>query len=153
MNIFIFGPSCAGKSTLALALKEKLGQEWIYLDKDSLVEEEGFDERFVQEEIDKRISSLTHVIVDNQVPWRKKREGEFFFRILPPLETLLKRDEKRTKKIQRTEVRSKWARHYVINTHKELSELDQAFFSETFDSSKMSIEDEVDQICKTLFSN
>lgn len=151
MNIFIFGSSCSGKSTLATALSERLGGEWAYLDRDDLVQKEGIKEEVADSEIDRQLALRTHVIVDAQIPWRERKEGELYFLIFAPLECLLKRNALRTERLERKPNRAKWAKDYVVQTHKKLAEMDARFFNGSFNSSNSSLSEEVDQIYRTLF--
>lgn len=142
--MFIFGPSCGGKSTLALTLLRELGNDWTCLDRDALIDDEGHDEENVNRVIDEKLTQ--HTIVDAQIPWREKRAGEFYFLVLPPLDTLLKRDEERTSEHSRSEDRAKWCRHYVIETYDTLRAWPKEPFDACFDSSVLSVAEEVDAI-------
>lgn len=83
--IFLFGPSCSGKSTLAKALHNHFGNEWTYIDRDDLIEQNLCTDLTADATLEERIRSIKNkVIIDAQIPWRKKREGEFYFRVLPP---------------------------------------------------------------------
>lgn len=142
MNIFIFGPSCSGKSTLAKELKERMGESWSVLDRDDLVQKEEIPEGKANEEVDRRLEGRTSMIVDAQVPWRDKNAGELFFLVYPPLDVLLKRDAVRTERLKRPEKRAHWAREYVKKTHGELGKIDKSFFDRIF-ASEESLEEEV----------
>lgn len=145
--IFIFGPSCSGKSTLGKALQYSLGREWTYLDRDDLIEQHLCTESNANKTLDEKIRSLEKkIIVDAQIPWRKKRSDELYFMVLPPLKILLERDQARTIKLQRTDKRAHYAHQYVIETFNTLSNLDKTIFNHCFDSSQESIPDEVSVI-------
>ncbi len=70
--IFVFGPSCGGKSTLSKALCQKLGPSWNYLDRDDLIENNFCTDEKADELIEKRILSFQeehrHLVIDAQVP-------------------------------------------------------------------------------------
>ncbi len=136
--IFIFGPSCSGKSTLGQALQTHLGHEWTYLDRDDL------EESTADQVLEEKIASLqSKMIVDCQVPWRKKKDGELYVMILSPLDVLLERDAKRTENLQRCEKRAYYAREFVVKTYQILSNLDPKQFDVCFDSRQLSIADEI----------
>ncbi|MCI0381566.1 MAG: hypothetical protein L0207_00725 [Chlamydiae bacterium] len=146
-NIFIFGPSCSGKSTLSQALYTSLGDTWTYIDRDELIEKGVCRKTEVNQTIDQKIKEIKdRVIVDAQVPWREKKEGEFYFLILPPLQILLERDQKRTTNLKRSDELAKRAKMYVLNTYETLKKIPQGIFNKCFDSSQLSLEEEVQQI-------
>lgn len=150
--IFLFGPSCSGKSTLGQALQKDLGSEWTYIDRDDLLEQNGHAESTADRILEERIQAIKDkVIIDTQIPWREKRQGEFYFRVLPPLEILLKRDLERTVKLQRPERQAHYAREYVLNTHHTLSKLKKEEFDHCFDSSRESVTDEISMV-KTIIN-
>lgn len=144
MNVFIFGPSCSGKSSLSKTLQESLGDEWTYLDRDDLTQKEGIKEEDADEVIDQRLGN--RFIIDAQIPWREKKAGEFYFLIFPPLEELLKRDALRTKNLNREEKFAQYAKKYVIETHQTLKEYQKDCFNHCFDSSQRSLLEEVEKI-------
>jgi len=144
--IFVFGPSCSGKSTLGKALQKSLGGEWTYVDRDDLIEQNVCTESTANTTLDDRIRSINNIIIDAQIPWREKRKGELYCMVLPPLEVLLKRDTERTVELRRPPQRAHWAREYVIETYSALNKMDKTNFDCCFDSSKDSINDEVTQI-------
>lgn len=147
VHIFIFGPSCSGKSTLAEALEKRLGKEWVRIDRDDLIEQGVCDEKSADRVLDQKIQATAHrVIIDTQIPWREKLEGELYFLVLPPLATLLERDDRRTTFLGRTPERAQEARSYVIETHRQLSALSQGLFNGYFDSSALSLEEEIVQV-------
>jgi adenylate kinase family enzyme len=149
MAIYIFGASCSGKSTLSKALQKSLGNEWIRIDRDDLIEQEAYsDADAVLEEKIQLIKDK--IIIDAQIPWRKKRVGEFYFFVLPPLQTLLERDAVRTMRLKRSEERAARAKVYVINTHQTLDAMEQTDFDQRFDSSQVSVEEEVAAIKSAL---
>jgi Chloramphenicol phosphotransferase-like protein len=145
--IFLFGPSCSGKSTLGNALQNSLGNGWTYIDRDELIEQNICTDSTADKTLEERIQLIRNkIIIDAQIPWREKRNGEFYFMVLPPLEVLLKRDTNRTEKLQRTEKQAHYAQEYVIETFKILSSLDTRDFNYCFDSSRVSGEEEVGEI-------
>lgn len=116
--LFIFGPSCGGKSTLSQALAEHLG--WIYLDRDLLIEDGLCKEEQADQALEEHIALHRHVVVDAQVPWRAPREDELYVLVHAPLEVLLERDALRTAYFQRSEKRAYYARKYVEETFVEV---------------------------------
>lgn len=151
--VYVFGASCSGKSTLGRALKENLGSEWIYIDRDDLIDGGVCSESAADSFLEGKVRSIKHkVIIDAQIPWREKREGELYFLVLPPLEILLERDALRTIRLQRPEIRAYQARQYVIKTFQILDKMDKKIFDYCFDSSQTVVEDEVSMI-KTFISN
>lgn len=138
--IFLFGPSCAGKSTLGIALQNDLGNDWTYIDRDDLPESEA------DETLEKRIESVKNLIIDAQIPWREKKMGEFYFVVLPPLDILLQRDAERSEELHRSAKRAHYAREYVLETYNTLSAMKQETFDHCFDSSKESVTDEINRI-------
>lgn len=146
--IFLFGPSCAGKSTLGKALAQSLGREWHYIDRDELIEQRVCREEGANVELDARIFALREkIIIDAQIPWRQKQREERYFLILPPLSILLERDGERTRELSRDQLTARAARRYVCETHATLSSMKPCLgFDECFDSSKMSVEQEVESI-------
>ena len=148
--IFLFGPSCSGKSTLGQALQKNLGSEWTYIDRDDLIEQNACIESAADRTLEERIQSLKgKIIIDAQIPWREKQKGEFYFMVLPPLEVLLKRDEERTVLLQRPERQAYYARRYVLETHHTLSNMKKESFNHCFDSSRESVIDEINMV-KTI---
>jgi len=106
-------------------------------------------------ELSRVLFSIKYTIVDAQVPWREKHENELYFLVLPPLQTCLKRDAERTAtlKLNRHEERAKWCRHYIIETHTTLSSWPKDQFDNCFDSSVLSVAEEVEKIADKLFLN
>jgi hypothetical protein len=146
-TIFLFGPSCGGKSTLGKALQRSLGREWSYVDQDDFIENGLCLEEHVNAFSESRIREIgKKVIVDAKIPWRDKKPGEFYCLLLPPLNVLLQRDATRTLKLNRTVRRSRGARLHVIDTHKVLSQINQSNFDLCMDSSKISTSKEVAKI-------
>ncbi|CCB86742.1 putative uncharacterized protein [Parachlamydia acanthamoebae UV-7] len=151
--IFVFGPSCSGKSTLGQALQKNLGSEWTYIDRDDLIEQNVCTESTADRTLEERIQSIKgKIIIDAQIPWREKQKGEFYFMVLPPLEVLLKRDAERTINLKRPERQAYYAREYVLETHRTLSKMKRENFNHCFDSSRESVMDEINTI-KTLINH
>lgn len=150
--IFVFGPSCSGKSTLAQALQKNLGSEWTHIDRDDLIEQNVCTESTADRTLEDRIKVIkSKIIIDAQIPWREKQKGEFYFMVLPPLEVLLKRDAERTIQLKRPEKQAYYAREYVFETHSALSTMKRENFDYCFDSSLESVMDEISMV-KTLIS-
>lgn len=151
MNIYIFGASCGGKSTLAQALQRDLGPSWTYLDRDLLIENENCSEDAADITLDERVKSIGHnVIVDAQIPWREKRENEFYFLVLPPLTTLLERDTKRTRNLKRSPAQAEKCELYVRETFETLSQT-SIKFDYRFDSSKVTVQNEIQTIRSIIY--
>ena len=156
--LFIFGPSCGGKSTLAKALVQQLGPPWIYLDRDQLIEdglcmEEKADE-MIEECIDLSQLKDQHVIVDAQIPWRApKKENELYILVYAPLSELLARDTKRTAILNRSPKRAYFARLYVEETFIEVFKTPARlnfYYDLAFDSSQYSIDAEIEKVLQLL---
>jgi hypothetical protein len=146
-NIYLFGPSCSGKSTLGQALQQSFGSQWTYLDRDVLIEKGLSSEARANAALDEKVELIKNrMIIDAQIPWREKRKDELYFLVLPPLNTLLERDATRTLRLKRTEQRAKYARDYVVKTHQILDQMDKGQFDICFDSSQISVQDEVNAI-------
>ncbi|HEV8051633.1 MAG TPA: hypothetical protein VGP47_03995 [Parachlamydiaceae bacterium] len=151
--IFLFGPSCIGKSTLGKALQNNLGSEWRYIDRDDLIEQNVCTDSTADRTLEERILSVKDkIIIDAQIPWREKQRGEFYFMVLPPIEVLLNRDEDRTIKLQCSERKAYYAREYVLKTHNVLSNMKRENFNHCFDSSRESIMDEI-SVVKTIIKH
>lgn len=145
--IFLFGPSCSGKSTLGKALQNTLGCEWTYVDRDDLIEQHACTDATADKTLEERIESIKNkIIIDAQIPWRERRKGEFYFLVLPPLEVLLKRDAERTTRLQRPTKKAYYARQYVLETYKILNSMDRKGFSCCFDSSRETVADEISMV-------
>ena len=145
--IFIFGPSCSGKSSLGQALQQSLGSKWTYIDRDNLIEQNLSPESAADAMLDTKIQSIgQNIIIDAQVPWRKKKHGEFYFLLLPPLQVLLHRDAERTLKLQRSPIRAGHARTYVIETYEILNKTHKTVFDHCFNSSQYTIDTGVETI-------
>lgn len=152
-NIFVFGPSCSGKSTLCQALETDLGSTWTRIDRDDLIEENLCTNETSNAELDKRIETIKNrVIIDAQIPWREKKENELYFSVLPLLEILLTRDAQSTISLKRTERRAHYAREYVNKTYDILNSLDKSASACIFDSSRISLEEEIKTV-KTFLEN
>ncbi len=145
--IYLFGASCSGKSTLGKALQNSLGSGWTYIDRDDLIEQGLCTDLTANTTLDEKVQLIRNrVIVDAQIPWRKKREGELYFLVLPPLKTLLERDFTRTLLLGRTVKQACYAKEYVIQTYENLDRMDKTEFNYCFDSSQVSVRDEVNTI-------
>jgi Chloramphenicol phosphotransferase-like protein len=145
--IYLFGASCSGKSTLGNALQNSLGSQWTYVDRDDLIEQGLCSDSTANTALEEKVQSIKNrVIIDAQIPWRKKREGELYFLVLPPLKTLLERDTARTEQLKRTEKCAYDAKKYVIKTHQILNQIEKIEFNYCFDSSQVSVQDEVNTV-------
>lgn len=156
--LFIFGPSCGGKSILSKALIQQLGPSWAYLDRDQLIE----DGLCVEEEADQVLedsilffqSKNQSVLVDAQIPWRApKNEEEKYVLVYAPLSELIARDAQRTIRLQRSPKRARYARIYVEETFSEVFKvpIDLHFhYHVIFDSSVQPVDSEVKEVIKLL---
>ncbi len=142
--IYLFGPSCGGKSRLGKALQNRLDGQWTYIDRDDLIEQGISVESEADIVLEEKIYFIKNrIIVDTQIPWREKKEGELYCLVSAPLEILLERDAERTIKLNRSEVCAYDARKYVIDTHKILDQMEKSKFNCQFDSSRSSIQETV----------
>ncbi len=154
--LFIFGPSCGGKSTLSHALIEKLGPSWIYIDRDEMIENDLCSEEEADQALDKKIQELSHqnLLIDSQLPWRAPYSPqEKTFLVYAPLEILLKRDEKRCLKLNRSPKRAFFARQFVEKTFFEVFKIPENLgfsYDMVLDSSKMTLAEEINQILAFL---
>jgi hypothetical protein len=145
--IFLFGAPCSGKSTLRMALQKHLGREWTSIDQRAVIARNKLNELAANNEIDLRILFLkTKIIIEAKIPWRPKREGEFYFILSPPSEVLEKRDDLRIEKLHRPLLQAVLARDLMGITHSILSRMEEEEFDRRFDSSTMSVMQEVDAI-------
>lgn len=150
MNVFVFGPSCGGKSTLSKALAKSL-ENFIYLDRDVLLESKNFSEDNVDTYIDEKVSStFQEFIVDAQAPWREKQNNELYILVSAPLKTLLERDAHRTQILDRDSKRAFYAREFVIHTYETCQNLPESFFNLILDSSKMTLNEELHEVKKCI---
>jgi len=150
--IFVFGPSCSGKSTLAQALHLTLGNNWSYVDRDVLIEDGSCTDETANAVLDEKIrKAAKNLIIDAQIPWRKKAENERFFLVLPPLNVLLQRDAERTKFLERSSEKAEAAKQYVIETFEQLSTASDQF-DLVFDSSKSAVQEEIQEVITLLKS-
>lgn len=156
--IFVFGPSCGGKSTLSKALFRELGTSWSYLDRDDLIEKKLCRDEEADALIEKNILSFQeksrHLIIDAQIPWRApRRENELYLLVYAPLSELLLRDTKRTIRLQRSETRAYYARLYVEETFAKVFEIPLQlgfYYDLVLNSSQYSIQWEVQKVLKLL---
>lgn len=152
--LFIFGPSCGGKSTLSKALIEQLGPSWVYLDRDLLIEDGLSTEEEADEKLDQTIAYLQsndlNVLVDTQIPWRPPRNGsKKYVLVYAPLPELIARDLHRTQKLKRSIQRAYYARLYVEETFSKVFDAPSELHFEydaIIDSSQMQIEEEIKQV-------
>ncbi len=156
--VFIFGPSCGGKSTLSKAIVKQLGPSWSYLDRDQLIEDGFCTEEKANDALETSLllleSKNQHVVVDAQIPWRApKFESELYVLVYAPLSELLTRDAKRTLQLQRSPQRAYYARLYVEETFAEVFKAPATFgfdYNLVFDSSQCPIETEVKEVLNLL---
>lgn len=152
--LFIFGPSCGGKSTLSKALIERLGPSWVCVDRDLLIEDGLCSEEEADEKLDQTIAYLQSnnldVLVDTQIPWRPPRNGtEKYVLVYAPLPELIARDLRRTQKLERSSKRAYYARLYVEETFSQVFEapINLHFeYDAIIDSSQTQIEEEIEQV-------
>lgn len=166
--IYIFGPSCSGKSTLCIELKKILGTEWIHIDRDNLIEQknriEVMDNIQIADLIHDILESTTKeiiadvaldeifidtdalVIIESQIPSRNKKDGEFYFLLLPPLDVLLQRNTMRDERRNRNYLSALTCRQFVTDTFAKLNKIPKEQFDAIFDSSSMTISDIANEI-------
>jgi len=109
--IYLFGPSCSGKSTLGEALQQRLGEPWIYLDRDNSLTVASAFESTADQTLEEKIQAIgSQIIVDAQIPWAEKTKEAIYCLLLPRLEILCKRDAQRTELLNRSERRAFYAR-------------------------------------------
>jgi len=151
--LFVFGPSCGGKSTFSKALVRELGPSWNYLDRDQLIEDGLCLEEAADAHIEEMIHSFRlknqHVVIDAQIPWRApQKEDELTILIHAPLEELLFRDARRTALLQRPPQRAYYARLYVEETFVQVFQapIDLGFtYDLMLDSSQHSVDREIQE--------
>ncbi len=156
--IFVFGPSCGGKSTLSKALIQELGLSWSYLDCDELIENNCCTEEGADELIEKTILSFQsqnrNLIVDTQIPWRRaNQENELYVLVYAPLPKLLERDAKRAALLQRSTKRAYYARTYVEKTFAEVFQTPTSLgfdYDLILDSSRCSIHTEIQEVLNKI---
>ncbi len=148
--LFIFGPSCGGKSTLSQALIEKLGPSWTYLDRDRLIEENACLEENGNKYLDEQMRSHQgNFVVDTQLPWRAPLNGEKYIAVTAPLKVLLARDEKRNIVRMRSPKRAFYARLFVEETHQKILSLPEELdfsYDLILDTSEMSTRQEIEAV-------
>ncbi|MBX3719462.1 MAG: AAA family ATPase [Parachlamydiales bacterium] len=158
--LFIFGPSCGGKSTLSKALIEQLGPTWVYLERDLLIEDGAANEEEADDKLEEAIAFLQahdqDVLIDTQIPWRQPRKrSEKYVLVYAPLPELIARDARRTQKLERTSKRAHYARLYVEETFSKVFEAPNELHFEydaIIDSSQMQIEEEIKQVLALIDS-
>lgn len=156
--LFIFGPSCGGKSTLAKSLVQHLGPLWTYLDRDELIKEGLCAEEQANTTLQDMIlfmeSNNQHVVIDAHIPWRAPNtEYETYILVHAPLSTLLARDAKRTVQLHRPPKRAHYARLYVEETFAEVFKAPVRLnfcYDLVLDSSKCSLKDEIVEVLHLL---
>ncbi len=156
--VFVFGPSCGGKSTLSKALVQQLGPFWTYLDRDQLIEDglciEEKADQMIEESILSFQSRDQHVVVDAQIPWRaQKKKDELYVLVYAPLPELLVRDSKRTVQLHRSPKRAHYARLYVEKTFAEVFKAPARlgfYYDLVFDSSEYSIDTEIKEVLSLI---
>lgn len=116
--IMIMGQSCSGKSTLAKQLKKKLsedGQIWKIVDFDDV----GESLDMLIEQVNEYLENNTNVIIDintyekNLDSKLKPASVVIKIAVRAELDTLLQRDEIRSKNLNRDKNRVFWAKEFV----------------------------------------
>jgi cytidylate kinase len=156
-TLFVFGPSCGGKSTLSKALVQQLGPTWTYLDRDHLIQHGLCVEEKADEMIEEHILSFQtkdqNVVVDAQIPWRAQNKDELYVLVYAPLDELLVRDAKRTVRLRRSPERARYARLYVEKTFAEVFKAPIRLdfqYDLVLDSSQYSIDTATKQVLRQL---
>lgn len=134
--VVIYGASCAGKSTLSNGLQEALGDAWVVIDRDEVIDQETKRGILAQEaietiadkllcnEIHSRLNAGKKVIVDTQIPravlHHFSQEKPLAVFVYAPLPSLIARDARRAERLNRSQERNLWARHYLLDTYASL---------------------------------
>lgn len=134
--VIIYGASCAGKSTLSHGLQEAMGEPWVVIDRDEVIEQEAsrgilaqevietIADKLLYNEIQNRLNAGKKVIVDTQIPravlHHFQQEKPLAVFVYAPLSSLIARDTRRAERLSRSEERNLWARHYLLETYASL---------------------------------
>lgn len=132
--ILLYGTSCAGKSTIANQLQQKLNFEtvdmelncWEILDWDVYANEFGDDlaSGILLDDLMQCLMNGKRIIVDAQpcVEFECTLKNYTFKKVLvyAPLETLISRDNARNNLLKRSEKRQQYARAYIYETFFQL---------------------------------
>lgn len=114
--IFVYGTSCAGKSTLSKSLFNHLGEEWKLIDCDE-VDDPSYS-------IKEALNDQWNVIVDTQLHAHLREEFQehetISILVFAPLSVLIERDERRNKHLHRSPLRQKYARAFIYETYEQL---------------------------------
>lgn len=150
--LFIYGTSCAGKSSLSKQLIQCLGNQWQLIDRDAVIEEQqasylqtyshltkeqirhGLDEieasadDIVLQKIHESLQNHLSVIVDTQLHQNLLDclQGFLSYSVLvyAPLLVLLERDEQRSLRLKRSERRKFYAKAFILETFAQLFSLE-----------------------------
>lgn len=150
--VFIVGPSCAGKSTIAHRVIKELDSNWILLEYDTIEEEMGrlvkskriFE--IVMDKVEYNLANGKSVIVDSNVFFTDVHanyaiENNKIILVYAPLEILLERDTIRTEQLSRDRIKAERARMFVIKSFNRFFRKNKTIeFSGVFDTSKHSID-------------
>lgn len=150
--VFIYGTSCAGKSSLAKRLVHSLGSQWKLMDRDQVIEDrqkiylqahshlkkeqlrqaleeiEAQADEAVLQEIRSAMQNGLNVIVDTQLHQnlfnQLSEARSFSVLIYAPLHVLLERDAQRNQHLSRSERRRFYAKAFILETFAQLYSLD-----------------------------
>ncbi len=152
--VFIFGTSCAGKSSLSKQLLHRINEEqWKLIDRDIIIEEcqnsyihinphatkkqirQAFDEielradELVLAEMRYCFQNRYHVIIDTQfyhdIVNQVKEYHPFSVLVYAPLHLLLERDQIRNQHLNRSNKRQFYAKAFIFETFAQLYQLEQ----------------------------
>lgn len=142
--VFIYGTSCAGKSTLASNLLKTLGEGWCLIDRDEVIEDrkrqllltnqteidemEARADDYVLEEMAQARIRQQNVIVDTQLHQNILNQIKDYqtlsILVYAPIPLLLERNQKRNTMLNRPEKRQYYAKAYILNTFANLFSLE-----------------------------
>jgi cytidylate kinase len=133
--IIVFGPSCSGKSTLSKKIARNLGQEWLVIDRDDLIEKgslDPYDLKSFADYINKHIK-VTSLVIDTNLyttEFYNSIQADSKLRVLvfAPLARLIERDDLRNQRLQRAPDRAHRARLFVINNYRYFYNTDNQGF-------------------------
>lgn len=131
----VFGPSCSGKSTLSKKIACNLGQEWLVIDRDDLIEKgslDPYDLKSFADYINKQIK-VTSLVIDTNLyttEFYNSIQADRKLRVLvyAPLARLIERDDFRNQRLQRAPDRAQRARLFVINNYRYFYNTDNQGF-------------------------
>lgn len=148
--VFVMGPSCSGKSTLAEALVEHLGNNWVLVSFDTLEDKLGrtigAEAIFISmiDEINALLKSAKNVVIDTNTFYLShcNRLSSMYINYVlmsTPLEVLFERDAIRAKRLRRAPKQAQRARDFVEKSfHRFRSDEIMALKLHIIDTSRVS---------------